>query len=732
MPYALRKAPKRDLYWVINKQTKQKYSKDPLPRSRAEAQRRALYAAESRGELEGEGWLSDAFGAVKKAATTVVQRVVDVSKGKREGYSPKVRAYLAANGNKTIAGLTLRRDPIRSVLHTAINAITLGRWGAARKKYAYDKVFHLGLEVKLDGGPTTIVEKNEVINVGPSKPADSDTEVMVLNDPGTLTLQQMLDNAQKLMGGRFFPYSAFENNCQDFIIAILRANNLWTAARDQFVKQPLEQVINELPSYTGRLANVATDLAAVADVAIQGRGKRREAAAFLRSLRGGGFESANFFGALSRGATPTQAFGAVQKAANPIIARHQQISEEGKERLRKATEVPPALKGFLDTMDVAADVMENLPVVGNFVKGVKAVRDVTMSALEGSGLMTKDQYDAYLARLPADAPRRPYDKYVADYQGVQKARATDKAAGPAVRCPADRIYNPEKEYAYGDNVCVEGPDGPRYIEIPDPNDPKETCVVGPPNGPKRWMGVMRKSECEKIQEEGMARYEAARQANMSGTDKFFDGLMKGLTTIGDIGAEAISNIPGIGKIAANVYQQFAPPGSAYYQPDKGTGEKIVDTVRGIVGLGKGETITMPLAVYKKEHAHLIRLLRKYKKADLLKEAADQEAEVKRVTGGGSDDAFLREARKAAKKAKLNWQSLRLSDKAGKKLMITAPDGRVIHFGAKGMGDYIHYRLAGDPTADQHRQRYRARATKIRGDWAKDPYSPNSLAIAVLW
>jgi len=691
-----------------------------LPRSRAEAQRRALYAAESREELEGEGWLSDAFGAVKKAATTVVQRVVDVTKGKREGYSPRVRAYLAANGNKTIAGLTLRRDPIRSVLHTVINAITLGRWGAARTKYAYDKVFHLGLEVKLDGGPTTIVEKNEVINVGPSKPTESDTEVMVLNDPGTLTLQQMLDNAQKLMGGRYFSYSAFENNCQDFIIAILRANNLWTPARNDFVKQPLEEVIKELPSYTGKLANVATDLAAVADVAIQGRGKRREAAAFLRALRGGQLTYGNQVLANQTYMSPL---------AERVNEQRLQQGEASREAARKAKETPKALKGFLDTMDVAADIMENLPVVGNVVKGVKAVRDVTMSALEGRGLMTKDQYDAYQAKRPADEVRVPYDQYVARYEAVQKGRAVAKTAGPAVRCPPDRIYDPEKEYSYGDNVCVENPDGTvSYTEIQDPDDPKETCFIGHPNGPKRNFGVLRRSECARIQEEGMRRWEESR----TGTDKFFDGLLKGLTTIGDIGAEAISNIPGIGKIAANVYQQFAPPGSAYYQPDKATGEKIADTVRGIVGLGKGQTVTMPLAAYKKEHANLIRLLRKYKKADLLKEAADQEAEVKRVTGGSSEDAFLREARKAAKKAKLNWQSLRLSDKAGKKLMITAPDGRTVHFGAKGMGDYIHYRLAGDPTADQHRQRYRARATKIRGDWAKDPYSPNSLAIAVLW
>ena len=48
MPYRLRKAPKRDLYWVVD-DTGKKYSKDPLPKERAEAQRRALYAAEQRG-----------------------------------------------------------------------------------------------------------------------------------------------------------------------------------------------------------------------------------------------------------------------------------------------------------------------------------------------------------------------------------------------------------------------------------------------------------------------------------------------------------------------------------------------------------------------------------------------------------------------------------------------------------------------------------------------------------
>jgi len=51
MPYKLRKAPKKELYWVVNEEGKH-MSKDPLPKPKAEAQMRALYAAMRRkGEI---------------------------------------------------------------------------------------------------------------------------------------------------------------------------------------------------------------------------------------------------------------------------------------------------------------------------------------------------------------------------------------------------------------------------------------------------------------------------------------------------------------------------------------------------------------------------------------------------------------------------------------------------------------------------------------------------------
>jgi hypothetical protein len=54
MPYSLRKAPKRELYWVVSKESGKKHSTEPIPKARAEAQMKALYAVEG-GYVLGKG-----------------------------------------------------------------------------------------------------------------------------------------------------------------------------------------------------------------------------------------------------------------------------------------------------------------------------------------------------------------------------------------------------------------------------------------------------------------------------------------------------------------------------------------------------------------------------------------------------------------------------------------------------------------------------------------------------
>ena len=70
--------------------------------------------------------------------------------------------------------------------------------------------------------------------------------------------------------------------------------------------------------------------------------------------------------------------------------------------------------------------------------------------------------------------------------------------------------------------------------------------------------------------------------------------------------------------------------------------------------------------------------------------------------------------------------IKTSTRKNKKFMVENPKGKMVHFGAKGYDDFTKHK------DDTRRQNYLSWATKIKGDWKKDKYSPNNLAINILW
>lgn len=98
----------------------------------------------------------------------------------------------------------------------------------------------------------------------------------------------------------------------------------------------------------------------------------------------------------------------------------------------------------------------------------------------------------------------------------------------------------------------------------------------------------------------------------------------------------------------------------------------------------------------------------------------------------SPEAYLAAAKEKAKKKGLAWKHIGFSSDDTHKLQVPNAEGKLVRFGSVGQGDHVLYTLSHDKSADEHRKRYLARATKIKGNWKSDEYSPNSLAIAVLW
>ena len=91
------------------------------------------------------------------------------------------------------------------------------------------------------------------------------------------------------------------------------------------------------------------------------------------------------------------------------------------------------------------------------------------------------------------------------------------------------------------------------------------------------------------------------------------------------------------------------------------------------------------------------------------------------------EQYMTVAKKAAKDNGYNPNNLEMCDDGNHKLIYED-----VPFGKVGYNDYIIYTLSKNEKADKHRDAYRARATKIKGDWKDDKNSPNNLAINILW
>ena len=111
--------------------------------------------------------------------------------------------------------------------------------------------------------------------------------------------------------------------------------------------------------------------------------------------------------------------------------------------------------------------------------------------------------------------------------------------------------------------------------------------------------------------------------------------------------------------------------------------------------------------------------------NLVKSSDLKDFDVEDATG---EPEYLKQAKAFAKKAGYkDASSLRLADDGKHKLVL-----RGVKFGSINNNDYIIYRQHFPSIAEKKRKSYLARACKIKGDWAKDRYSPNSLAINILW
>ncbi len=214
---------------------------------------------------------NEAIGMLKDTATAVGKYGRTVAYG-RKNYPPKVRDILAKYGDDVITSFTLKRTPVEKVLTSVLSAVSGGEFGKRLANAPFDDVFHLFLEMKTASGKRIAFEKNEVINAELDPPKRDKEESRTISPaPMNIPLNTLLDNAKRMMGKKFFTYSAKDNNCQDFIVAIMKSNRIGTEEDIKWVKQDNKELFRDLP-YLRKFANTLTDLGAKVNEITQGAG----------------------------------------------------------------------------------------------------------------------------------------------------------------------------------------------------------------------------------------------------------------------------------------------------------------------------------------------------------------------------------------------------------------------------------------------------------------------------
>jgi hypothetical protein len=184
--------------------------------------------------------------------------------GAKLDFSNKIKKILKKYGDKKIRAIRIGRRPINSLVEKAFQIISLGKWEENRKKYPYDRLFHLFLVLTMDDGTVISFEKNSIVTMteNDSRCSMKNVECIELEYPAdSITLDELVKKPLARIGKeKYFVYQPFDQNCQIFISEVLKTFNLYSPKAKEFVYQDISEIVERLPFYVKYVAKTITDI----------------------------------------------------------------------------------------------------------------------------------------------------------------------------------------------------------------------------------------------------------------------------------------------------------------------------------------------------------------------------------------------------------------------------------------------------------------------------------------
>ena len=242
----------------------------------------------------------------KEYQDKIDKKIEDVSKGVRTDYPGSVKEFLNTIKDIPIHTLSIMIEPLPAVVSIVADKLTAGEATRYAQDKGFDGFFHAGLivnneyaieksrygvsvtknkprgganrsvrvlyyNVPLKGGAPPLETKEEAEGENATRESKLQGVVAVRPESG-LTIGSLLEATQKMMGDKdFFSYDVFTGNCQQFVVALLKANGLLTPEAERFVDQDAAELGKKMPGWSPSVARLFTDVANLISIARNGR-----------------------------------------------------------------------------------------------------------------------------------------------------------------------------------------------------------------------------------------------------------------------------------------------------------------------------------------------------------------------------------------------------------------------------------------------------------------------------
>jgi hypothetical protein len=178
-------------------------------------------------------------------------------------------------GHNTIVSIRIGRTPLPDTIYTALNVLSFGQFSKIMRRSPYDDLYHLFSLVQLSSGTTLLLEKNQAISIriiSNYNPKNTEYIDVPITHPD-IQFKTLLDNTQNALGKDYFIYNSISNNCQRFILEMLKSNGLLTEQLQTFIYQDVKTLFNKL-NYLQPVVDTLTDLGTKIDILQKGSGRK--------------------------------------------------------------------------------------------------------------------------------------------------------------------------------------------------------------------------------------------------------------------------------------------------------------------------------------------------------------------------------------------------------------------------------------------------------------------------